>query len=114
MHVGDISLEHTMNTQWSAKVLEQVGEVLAGDGNASSQPWAPVLKEVRGCMGFTTMVALDAAVELQQQVRRPDWFSTTGWAYTHALCHRLGPRVLAALLLIVTYVVDMAGPCLGV
>lgn len=72
MHVGDITLQHTISTQWVRKSARTSREVLAGDGNAISQPWAPVLKEVRGCMGFTTMVALDAAVELRQQVRRLD------------------------------------------
>jgi hypothetical protein len=36
-------------------------------------------------MGFTAMVALDAACELQQQVRQPDWLGTTGGAHTRVL-----------------------------
>jgi hypothetical protein len=61
MHVGDTTPQHTINTQWVRKSARTSRKVLAGECNASSQPWAPVLKEVRGCMGFTTMVALDAA-----------------------------------------------------
>ena len=38
-------------------------------------------------MGFTTMVALDAARKLRQQVHRPDWPGTTGGAHTPVLRH---------------------------
>jgi hypothetical protein len=38
-------------------------------------------------MGLTAMVALDAACELRQQVRQPDWLSTTGGAHKPVLCH---------------------------